>query len=74
VLLQRLAFLGLGIVVAAFGWVFYSDPQRGFRIHSWPSVPAGEDGLTEAGKRPVRIRGLFLMGLGVVICLVAFAL
>ncbi len=56
--------LFIGIVLTFFGWVFYQNPQSGFQIHNFPFT-SGDNGLTEAGKTPYRIRGIFLMAVGI---------
>mgnify|MGYP006276478061 CR=1 FL=1 len=52
-----------GTLFVAFGWVFYRDPQAGFRIANFPFAPH-DDGLTEAGETPYRVRGLILIAAG----------
>ena len=42
-----LVFIGTPFV--AFGWVFYRDPQAGFRTANFP-FGSRDDGLTQAGK------------------------
>ena len=59
----NLVMLFLGIVFTVLGRVFYQDPQAGFQIHNFPFV-SSDDGLTEAGKTPYRIRGMILMAAG----------
>jgi hypothetical protein len=44
-----------GTLFVAFGWVFYRDPQAGFRIANFPFA-SRDDGLTEAGETPYRVR------------------
>ena len=58
----------LGVPIIYVGWLFFSDPQAGFRIHNWPFA-AGADGLTEEGKPAYRVRGVFIMAMGVLIVL-----
>ena len=63
----KLLWIAIGIALTYAGWVFYSDPQRGFRIHNWPFGPRDGDGLREEGKPAYRVRGLFIMALGGVV-------
>lgn len=60
----------LGLPFIYVGWVFIRTPQRGFRIHNWPFGPSQGKGLTEAGKTPYRLRGAFIMALGLSIVLI----
>lgn len=59
----NLVLMVFGMLFVAFGWVFYQDPQAGFRIANFPFA-SHDDGLTEAGKTPYRIRGLVLIAAG----------
>jgi hypothetical protein len=62
----------LSLPIIYGGWVFYSNPQRGYRIHNWPFGPSpGRNGLTEAGKTPYRVRGAVVMALGVLLLLIS---
>jgi hypothetical protein len=60
----ELLWVALGVAITYAGWVFYSNPQRGFRIYNWPFGPGNGDGLTEEGKPAYRVRGLVIMAMG----------
>jgi len=67
----NIPMLLIGLTITYVGWVFYRDPQTGFQIYNFPFTKPGTKGLTENGKTPYRIQGIFIMSLGAFITLAA---
>ncbi len=65
-MVEVLGFL-LGIPFIYLGWVYYTDPQRAFRLDNWPFALKGTEGVTDEGKSTYRIRGGFLMVMGLLL-------